>query len=456
MKRQSNGFHRRSASTRRAFLARLGGGLGAGLAGPLIVPGRVLGRDGGVAPSNRVAVGFVGTGRQAIYANIPGFLAEDDAQIVAVCDVDRWRMGRARERVEAAYAKRAPGGSWRGCALFRDWRELISRSDIDAVMISTPDHWHVLMALAAIRAGKDVACEKPLTRSVAEGRLLADTVRKSDRVFRTDSEFRSNAACHRVVQVVRNGRIGKLERIVTGTPKDGTLAPQEPMPVPPELDFDLWLGPAPEAEYTEQRVHPRHNDQGRPGWLCVRDYADGMLANWGAHLNDIALWAADAEHTGPVEVKATGTFPPPSNLWNVVLEFEAEFRFANGVRLVCKTDRPYMRFEGTEGWIQVTYPNQVEASDERLIGWTPGPGDLSLPFKRSEKRDFLDAVKSRKQPLYDAEAGHRNTTLSHLALASMELGRSLRWDPERERVIGDREANRRLRPRKLRAPWKLA
>jgi hypothetical protein len=181
-----------------------------------------------------------------------------------------------------------------------------------------------------------------------------------------------------------------------------------------------------------------------------------MLANWGAHLNDIAMWANDTEHTGPVEVRATGTFPDRANLWNVVLDFEAQFTFANGVRLTSKTDRPLMRFEGTEGWVQVTYPTQIDVSDERLLAWEPGAGDLKLPFKRSEKRDFLDSVKSRQTPLYDAEAGHRVSSLSHLALASIELGRPLKWDPVRERVVGDREANRFLRPKPTRAPWKLS
>jgi predicted dehydrogenase len=415
-----------------------------GVLGPMVVPGRVLGRDGGVAPSNRIAVGFLGTGRQAIYANLPGFLAEPDAQIVAVCDVDTWRMDRARAKVEAGYAERGLATGYRGCSTHRDWREVVAREDIDAVMISTPDHWHVPMALAALRAGKDVACEKPLTRSIGEGRVLAEAVRKEGRVFRTDSEFRSLRSFHRAAQWVRNGRIGTLQRIVSGTPKDGTLGPQPEMPVPAELDYAMWLGSAPERPYTVQRVHPRHDDRGRPGWICIRDYADGMLANWGSHLNDIAVWAADLEHEGPVSVRATGTFPPAGHLWDVVQEFEATFRFANGVELVCRTETPFLRFEGSEGWIEVRYPNDVRVSDERMMEWEPGERDVRLPFKSSEKRDFLDAVTSRHQPMFDAEAGHRNASLSHLALASMELGRELKWDPVKEEVVDDAEANRRL------------
>ncbi len=422
---------------------------------PLVLPGRVLGRDGGVAPSNRVAVGFIGTGRQAIHANLPGFLREPDAHVVAVCDVDQWRVRRAKALVDGHYAKATAAGTYRGCEIVQDWRDLVGRADLDAVMISTPDHWHALMAAAALKAGKDVACEKPLTRNIAEGRWLSDLVRRTGRIFRTDSEFRSLQSMHRAAQLVRNGRIGRVERVITATPKDMTLGPQPAMPVPEGLDYDQWLGPAPAAPYTEQRVHPRQDDRGRPGWICIRDYADGMLANWGAHLNDIALWGCDLEQTGPVVVETTGRFAPAGQLWNVVQEFDARFTFANGVTLRCHTDVPYVRFEGTEGWVEVRYPTEITVSDEALLSWRPGPGDFQFPLKTSEKRDFLDAVNRRQAPLYGVEAGHRVSSLSHLALAALELGRPLRWDPVAERAIGDETADRLLAPKPLRAPWKL-
>jgi myo-inositol 2-dehydrogenase / D-chiro-inositol 1-dehydrogenase len=331
----------------------------------------------------------------------------------------------------------------------------MARKDIDAVMISTPDHWHVIQAIAALKSGKDVSCEKPLTRSIAEGRLLANLVKKQNRVFCTDSEFRFYRLCRLAAELVRNQKIGALTRIITATPKDSTLAQQSTMPVPKELDYQMWLGPAPDAPYTESRVHPVKNEKDRPGWLCIRDYADGMIANWGAHLNDIAMWANNTEHTGPVEVEATGEFPPAGNLWNIIQTFEAHFRFANGVELVCKSDKPYMRFEGTTGWIQINYPIHIELSNEDLLAWKPGPNEISLPSMTSEKRDFLDAVKTRRQPQYDAEGGHRNATLSHLALTSIQLGRKLKWDPVAEKVIGDDAANDFLKPRALRPPWKI-
>ena len=421
----------------------------------MIVPGSVLGAGGAVAPGNRITVGFIGTGRQAVYANIPGFLHQPDAQVVAVCDVDSWRMAKARKQVEDFYAAKQRAGTFQGCATCRDWREVLARKDLDAVMISTPDHWHVLMAVAALKAGKDVSCEKPLTRNIASGRLLADTVRREKRVFCTDSEFRTYRWCRHAAELVRNNKLGQLRRIITGTPRDPTLPPQPDMPVPPDLDYQMWLGPAPVAAYTEKRVHPPRDDKGRPGWICVRDYADGMMANWGAHLNDIAMWANHTEHTGPLEVEAKGKFPPEGNLWNVIQEFEANFTFANGVVLTCESDKPYIRFEGTEGWIQINYPIQIETQPESLLTWKPGPNDVTLPVMDSEKRDFLDAVKARRQPQYTAEGGHRTATLSHLALASIELGRKLRWDPVAEKVLGDEAANRWLQPKPLRGEWRM-
>lgn len=444
-----------NGTSRRRFLRRLTFGASAGLAWPTLVPSSVFGANGQVAPSNRITVGFIGTGRQTSYANIPGFLREPDCQAVAVCDVDTWRMANGRKKIEDFYAGKKDSGIFRGCAEYRDWRDLLARPEIDAVMIGTPDHWHVLQSLAALRAGKDVACEKPLTRNIAEGRLLAETVKRHGRVFRTDSEFRANRTMLLAVEIVRNRKIGQLQRIITSTPKDPTLGPQPDMPVPEELDYDMWLGPAPFKPYTLQRVHPRHEAKGRPGWICIQDYSDGMMANWGAHLNDIAMWGNDTEHTGPIRIEATGTYPPEGNLWNIIQDFTAEFTFANGVRFTCKTDRPYVRFEGSDGYVQVGYPKEIECSDNALLNWRPGSNEFALPYKESEKRDFLDSVKSRKQPMYDAEGGHRVNSLSHLTMAAISTGRALQWDPVKEHVVNDPDANRLLEPKPMRAPWSL-
>ncbi|MCU0787689.1 MAG: Gfo/Idh/MocA family oxidoreductase [Verrucomicrobia bacterium] len=441
--------------TRRDFLRRTATAAAATIAGPLIVPGRVLGLDGGVAPSNRITIGYIGTGRQTSHVNIPAFLHQEDSQSVAVCDVDSWRMNEAREAIDKFYSEKSPSGRYRSCRAIGDWRDLIAADDIDAVMIGTPDHWHVILALAALKSGKDVALEKPVSRDIAGGRLMADAVKRHQRVFCTDSEFRTYRWNRMMATMARNGKFGKLQRIIAVVPQDPTLGPQSDMPVPEELNYDMWLGPAAEKPYTESRVHPRHMTKGRPGWICIQEYNSGIMANWGAHWMDIAMWGMGTETTGPTEVEATGSFPPRGNLWDTVQEMDAHCYFDNGVELVCRTGTPSLRFEGTEGWAQVVFPSHITISDESLLTWEPGPNDVRLTPMKSEKRDFLDAIKERRQPQYDAEGGHRVNTMACLSMASIALGRRLKWDPVQEAVIGDDEANEWLKPQTPRAPWKV-
>jgi myo-inositol 2-dehydrogenase / D-chiro-inositol 1-dehydrogenase len=444
----------RSASSRRAFLKHSAAVLGTALAAPQFIPASVWGAEGKASPSNRLNIGMIGMGRQATYANIQPFLIGPDTQVVAVCDVDAWRLEQARKKVEDHYAAQKSSGSFKGCAAYRDFHELLARPDIDAVMISTPDHWHVPISLAAVQAGKDVSCEKPLTRNIPEGRRLSDLVRQKKRVFRNDSEFRSIAEFRWACELVRNGKIGQLQTIRSGVPKgDVALAAQPAMPVPEELDFDAWLGPAPQVPYTEQRVHPRH-DLGRPGWMRNRDYCDGMILNWGTHLNDIAQWGNNTDHTGPVEVEGRGEFPPQDGLWNVLLSFEVQYRYANGVRLFYHTEKPYVRFEGSEGWVSVEYGKALEAQPESLAQWKPGPNDLRLPSK-TDKRDFIDAVKSRGETMEDAEVGHRTSSLCHLGHLAIQLGQKLKWDPQAERFLGNDAANQLMQAKPARAKWQI-
>jgi len=415
--------------SRRAFLRRAS----AATVAPLILPRKLF---GATAPSNRITIGMIGMGRQAYHANLPAFLNAPDAQVVAVCDVDSWRCEQGRQKVDQFY-----GG--KGCAVYRDFRELLARPDIDAVMISTPDHWHVPMAMAAAKAGKDIALEKPLTMSIAEGRLLADTVCRYGRVFRTDSEFRSSKANLLAVELVRNGHIGRLHTIRTGTPREhGTVGSPPPMPLPAELDYDAWLGPAPAVPYTMERVHAPRQLAARPGWMRVRDYCDGMILNWGTHLNDIAQWGNNTDRTGPVEVEARGKYPDDGGLWDVLIDFEAEYRYANGVKLVYKMDHAFIRFEGDEGWIEVD--KGLKAHPRTILSGQIGTEEITFPLK-TEKRDFLDAIKTRGTTLEDAEVGHRTASVCHLAHISIQLGgRKLRWDPDREVFPDDPLANRLL------------
>jgi len=442
--------------TRRQFLGAAGATAVAASA-PLVLPRRLFGAQ---APSNRITLGFIGTGRQAAGMNIPEFMAVPGVQVVAVCDVDAWRLGEARRIVESHYAKDRPSGTYSGCATFRDFRELLARRDIDAVMISTPDHWHAIMAAAALRAGKDVSLEKPITRFVGEGRLLATLAATHRRVFRVDSEFRSLERFHRVVELVRNGRIGTLRTIRSGSPVE--LFPEEPgapTPVPAELDYDLWLGPVQQVPYIQKRVHPARDLKGRPGWMRSTLFCDGMLTNWGAHLNDIAQWGNGTERTGPIEVQATGTFHKDP-VWDVLERFGARYRFANGVEMIYEMGEPHVRFEGDKGWVQGNYFKtaehpELEASDPRILQAQIGPGELRFPL-RSERVDFIEAVKTRGQTMEDAEVGQRTISLCHLAYVSIQRGGvKLAWDPVNERFPEDDAANRLLLPPPARAPWSL-
>ena len=396
---------------------------------------------------------MIGMGRQAYHSNVKSFLGASDAQVVAVCDVDEWRLANARKAVEQHYDRSKASGAFKGCAVYRDFRELLDRSDIDAVMISSPDHWHVPMAIAAAKAGKDISCEKPLTLSIAEGRALSDTVKRYGRVFRTDSEFRSHACFQKTCELVLNDRIGKVHTIRTGVPAgDVACGPKPNMPIPAELDYEMWLGPAPRVPYTLDRVHPRES-YSRPGWMRVRDYCEGMVTNWGAHLNDIAQWGNGTERTGPVEVEGRGEFPK-DGLWNVLLNLEIQYKYANGVRLFYSISRPYVRFEGSDGWIEADYSSRkIKAEPASILNSPIGPDEIHLPLK-GEKRDFLDAIKTRGQTLEDAEVGHRTTSLCQLGHIAIQVGRKLRWDPDAEQFVNDDAANRLL-TRPMRSPWRL-
>ncbi|MFH1924118.1 MAG: Gfo/Idh/MocA family oxidoreductase [Planctomycetota bacterium] len=432
----------RRTITRRRFLGQAAAGAGVGLAAPYVVPGSALGADGQTAPSERIGVGMIGVGRQTVAYNLKSFLNSPDTQVVAVCEVDAWRLKNAQNTVEKHYAAGKPSGAYKGCAAYGDFREVLARDDVDAVMVSTPDHWHVPMSLAAVEAGKDVCCEKPITRTIAEGRKLSDAVAKHKRVFRVDSEFRSIEVFHRACELVRNGRIGELHTIRVGVPAGDNVAcpPCPEMPIPEDLDYENWQGPAPRTPYTENRVHPPKG-YGRPGWMRVLYYCDGMITNWGAHLCDVAQWGNNTDRTGPVEVEGHGVYPTGDGLWNVLKTFEVQYRFANGVRMIYKTESPYVRFEGSEGWIRANFGRGgITAEPESVLESKIGPDEIHFRLK-SEKADFIDCVKTREQTLEDAEVGHRTTSLCHLGHIAAYLGQKLRWDPEAEQFLHNDAAN---------------
>lgn len=448
-------MRRTTTLTRRAFLRRTAAAAGGAFAAPLLLPGPARGRQGAAAPSGRIAYGVVGCGSHLLHWNLPQIFRQPDAQVVAVCDVDEGHRDEAKAKVEKQYGK--------GCFATGDFRELVRRKDVDVVYVGTPDHWHVLPALLALKAGKDVICEKPLTLTVEEGRALVAASRETGRITQTSSENRSIDTHLRMCEAVRNGRLGKLERIRVSLPSghnipDPAPAKLVPSPVPKGLDYEMWLGQAPLAPYAEGRCHWNFR------WNL--DYSGGMLTDWGAHLIDLAQWGNGTEATGPVEVEGKGEWPPRDALYNTATTFDVTCRYANGVVLNVVSQGPGVRFEGTEGWVAFEgWRTPLKASRPELIAdLGPGESPLYRPSeivpatdgsRGGEHRNFLDGVKSRKPCYAPFETGHRTITIAHLGNIAMRLGRKLRWDPAAERFRDDAEADAML-GRKQREPWTIA
>jgi len=458
---------------RRQFLQR---GLAAAAlwSAPTVLPNSVF---GAFAPSNRLNVGFIGMGNQS-RIDLPAFLANDDVQVVAVCDVNTashgYRepdhfLGRkpGQEEVNAYYAQKVPSGQYKGCDAHADFREVLARKDIDVVTLVVPDHWHALMTVRACEAGKDIYCEKPLSLTVAHGQAMVKAVRQHGRILQTGSHWRSHPLVRRACELVRNGRIGKLQRILTCLPLNNAVSPGpgwKPMPVPQGFDYDMWLGPAPQAEYHKDRCFYR--------FRFILDYSGGQVTNFGAHRNDIAQWGHGTDLTGPVEVEDLGgEFPPKGDLFTTALKAAFRCRFADGVELICRTEEKAdfeTRFEGSEGWVQFARGG-LKTHPESLADSQIGPNEIHLPVCNPERsgkekrtsylipdhvRNFLDAVKSRQDPIEPVEIGHRTATICHLGNMAMLLKRKIRWDPDKEQIVGDDEAAAML-SRPMRAPWRL-
>ncbi len=432
---------KKSRMNRRQFLKRAARASIAAAGFPYIVSSSAIGKAGGVAASNRITMGFIGVGGHGTGMNLRTFLVQTDAQAVAVCDVDSNNVNKARDIVNQKY-----GNS--DCATYKDFREVIARDDIDAVMISTPDHWHVPMSLAALRAGKDVECEKP-TLTVREGRILADTVKRYGRVFQWSTEDRSVYEYHRMCELVRNGRIGKLHTVKVELP-GGPENPgnNRPMPVPNGFDYDMWLGPAPWRPYCGPDHLPYQ-------WRWILDYSGGQLSDWGAHLLDGAQWGSDTEDTGPVEVEGEGVFCT-EGLYDTARQYEIKYKYADGLEMIVKSGNPSLRFEGSDGWIgNVGWRAPLQAEPKSILSSKIGPEEIHLyTCKDGEQRNFLDCVKSRKDCYFPPEKGQRCFTISHIGNISMLLGRKLRWNPEKEEFANDEQANRML-SRSMRSPWHL-
>ena len=424
------------SGSRRGFLktAALG-------AAPLILPGRVLGLNGAAPPSEIIALGFIGVGGHGLGYNLQSFLQEADARAVAVCDVFASRRDKAKATVDAKYGDT-------GCRAFADFRELLAAPGIDAVCISTPDHWHVPLSQLALAAGKDVMCEKP-TLTLAEGRALVKQVAERRAVFQFGIEDRSVIQYHKIAEWARSGTLGTLRRIEVQLPSGPVPPREEPIPVPADLNYRMWLGPAPFHPYTATRTDAMV-------WRQIRDYSGGMLADWGAHLIDTAQVANSAEDSGPVEVTGTGKIPANSQA-TMPTEFDLTYRYANGVEMRVTSGGVRLRVIGDKGWAGNTgWRGRLEASSDDILKTKIEPGQSRIwPLPKGEHRNFLDCVRSRQPTTYTAEAGHRLSSVMHIGSLAMHLGRPLRWDPAAESFTGDDEANA-LRQRVASEDWKNA
>lgn len=433
---------------------------------PMIVPAQLFGRS---APSNKINIGQIGCGRIARGHDLGETMKYDEARVIAACDVDIKRAKEGKELIEKYYQKEK-GIKNHKVKMYQDYREMLADPNIDAVIVSTPDHWHSQPAIEAALAGKDIYLQKPTSLTIKEGRQLSNVINKTGRILQLGSQQRSTSpwpqfriAC----ELVRNGRIGQLHTIKVGLPGDPPGGSEQKMEAPQNLDYDMWLGSTPYVYYTQERVHPKEG-YGRPGWLRCEQFGAGMITGWGAHHLDTAHWGMGTEYTGPIEIEAKAEFPK-SGLWSVHGPFYAEAKYANGVTMQMGGDNPNgVRFEGDEGWIWVTRGNvavtdsdpvspeeskkSLDASDTKILKSIIADDEIHLHQSPEQHKDWLNSIKSRKAPVAPAEVGHRSCSACLLTHIAMKLPRKLYWDPAKERFKNDDEANALL-SRPQRSPW---
>ncbi|MDE1175566.1 MAG: Gfo/Idh/MocA family oxidoreductase [Edaphobacter sp.] len=431
---------------------------------PTIVPSSVFGQN---APSNRIHVGAIGAGRISRGHDMPGVWKYDQAQIVAVCDLDQGRVESGKALLNEVYTKKM-GRSYSGTLGYSDYREMIGNKEIDAVIISTPDHQHARLAVDAVHAGKDVYLQKPASLTIAEGRTMADAVKRSDRILQIGSQQRSWKQFRRACELVRNGRIGEIKHVEIGLPGDPSGGDATPMPVPASFNYDAWLGSTPVVPYTVDRVMPQSGFD-RPGWLRCEQFGAGMITGWGAHHVDTAHWGMNTELTGPVEIWGTAEFPK-HGLWDVHGPFKTQAVYANGVTMTISGEfQNGIKFYGTKGWIFVCRDEQASptatagekvtiqplvASDPKILDSVIGPNEVHLYYSDDQHGNWLDCIRSRKAPIAPAEVGHRACSTCLLHHIAMKTGRRLHWDPVKERFINDDAANAML-SRPQRKPYVL-
>ncbi len=424
---------------RRGFLRRGGTALAAAVF-PSIIPATALGREGILAPGDRINLGFIGMGKMA-KGHLGSFLGDGRVQVLAIADVERHRRERAAGRVNQYYAERAGAGGYQGCMQYGDFRELCAREDLDAVVIATPDHWHALTAIEAARNGKDIYLEKPMTKTIGEGKALVRAVKHYGRILQVGSQQRSDSTFRFACELVRNGRIGKVHTVhvnVGGPPEDDYLPPE---PAPEGLDWNFWLGPAPWRPYNSTFAPPESFD-GWPNWRGYRDFAGGGMCDFGAHHYDIAQWGLGMDHTGPVEVQY------PDGGGNIA------YVYANGIVMHhgggC--EGAAVEWIGDQGRVSVNRGQFLKTDPPGLAHETIGPNEIHLYASDNHKDNWLEAVLTRREPICTVDIGHHTANICNMGNIAYWLKRSLKWDPENEVFPGDPEANR-LIGRPMRSPW---
>jgi predicted dehydrogenase len=430
---------------RREFLKTVPVALAGAAAFPTIVKASTLGRGGVPAPSDRVVMAGIGFGMQGP-SNMRSFLGKPEVQWVAVCDLDDGPLKMAKGIVDTKYGNT-------DCATYKDYRELYARGDLDAVSIAVPDHWHALLSIAAVRAGLDVYGEKPFTHSLREGRALCDAVARYGRIWQTGCWQRSEDNFHRAAELVRNGRIGKIQRVEVGLPSGHTdfarTFGQETIEKPPAgFDYDTWLGPAPWTPYCKARVHMN--------WRWTMEFGGGQLMDWIGHHLDIAHWALGLDNTGPVEIRGTGEFPT-TGIYNSATKYRVETKYADGLPMVIAGGYPEIqsgtKWFGESGWVWVDRGG-LETQPAHLVREIIGPNETRLYRSRDHWQNFVDSVKSRAATIAPAETAHRSASVGHLGVIAIETGRTIRWDPARETLKDDPGAERLL-SRSYRKPYQL-
>ena len=432
--------------TRRQFLATTG----AALVLPTIIPGSALGLDGQPAPSNRITLGVVGWGMQGP-SNTKALLDLQDCQVVAACDLDKDHLNSAVGTINGHYQNQ-------DCKAYHDYRELMARTDIDAVMIAVPDHWHELVAVEALKNKKDVYGEKPLAKTIAEQQAIVKAVQKHKRIWQTGSWQRSVANFHKGAEIVRNGLIGKITHVEVGLPSGHTdfaktkqfMTVSEP---PPELDYETWIGPSRMEPYIKGRVHMN--------WRWNYNIGGGQLLDWIGHHCDIAHWGMDCDSSGPLEIEGHGDFPDKDAVWNTCTKYRIELKYPNDITMTIAGGHPDIKggtkWIGTDGWVHVDR-GVFEGSKPEWNDYKVLPEELrkvKLYKSTNHQRNFIDCVKSRQPTITPAETAHHSAIPGHLGLISMIVGRKLNWDAKREHILNDADATKLL-SRAYRAPWKMA